>query len=238
MRVHVSGVTFAACFWLATIAAQAQPAAPVVQLPTFSVTGVSTTVMVPDNGAAFLGSINRSSIGRSEAGVPGITFPGFQNRGIGQDKSASNFWVTAKIHDFDAMDQALLNTPSPDGVARTYASPSSVLGGNLAAIAGRALPGRAANLAGDWRVEPAPAPAGADPAAEHANRMARQSVRANEAEDFFSRGQQAEEAGKPNVAKIYYQMAFRRATGDLKQQAQTRLYAVTGRTASLAKMSP
>ena len=87
--------------------------AQTVQLPTFKMATVSTTVLVPDGGAAYLGGINRASTGRTESGV--LPFPGFQNRGIGQDRSASSFWATAQIHDFDAMDQALLNTPSPDG---------------------------------------------------------------------------------------------------------------------------
>ena len=37
------------------------------------------------------------------------------------------------------------------------------------------------------------------------------------------RARQAETAGKTSVAKIYYQLVARRATGDLKQQALDRL---------------
>ena len=115
MRVSTLGLALAVllCMWLSALEASAQT----VQLPTFSFASVGTTVMVPDRGSAFLGGINRASDGRSEFGVPGIAFPGFQNRGIGQDRSATSFWATATIHDFDAMDQALLNTPSPDGFA-------------------------------------------------------------------------------------------------------------------------
>ncbi len=77
-----------------------------------------------------------------------------------------------------------------------------------------------------------------DVAAEQASRANRQAARADEADSFFARGQQAEADGKPNVAKIYYQMAARRATGDLKQQVQARLEAVSGRTTALAKNTP
>ena len=52
--------------------------------------------------------------------------------------------------------------------------------------------------------------------------------RGGEAEKFFERGRQAEADGKPNVARIYYQMAVRRASGDLKKQALARLEAVAG----------
>ena len=43
---------------------------------------------------------------------------------------------------------------------------------------------------------------------------------------LLERGRTAEEDGKPQVAKIYYQMAVKRASGDLKEQAQSRLDAV------------
>ena len=104
-----------------------------------------------------------------------------------------------------------------------------------AAIAGRTFQRNPANLAGNWRVEPDPPPPVSDVAAEQANRAARQAARADEADSFFARGQQAEADGKPNVAKIYYQMAARRATGDLKQQVQARLDAVSGRNSCLGE---
>ena len=66
---------------------------------------------------------------------------------------------------------------------------------------------------------------------------ARRATRSAEAESYFSQGRQAETDGKPGVAKIYYQMAARRASGDLKQQVQARLDALGGRTTALAKNS-
>jgi len=42
------------------------------------------------------------------------------------------------------------------------------------------------------------------------------------------RAQTAEEDGKPGVAKVYYQMVVKRASGDLKAQAQERLDALSG----------
>ena len=155
MRVSTLGFALAACLWLAAFEALRSP--PTVQLPTFSFASVGTTVMVPDGGAAFLGR-HQSRVGRPQrvrrAGDP---FPGFQNRGIGQDRSASSFWVTATIHDFDAMDQALLNTPSPDGLAEdlSRACPA-VCRKLLRLIAGRTFQRNPVNLAGNWRVEPDP----------------------------------------------------------------------------------
>jgi hypothetical protein len=231
MRVSV---LLTVCLWLTAQGASAQT----LQLPTFSFATVSTTVMVPDRGATYLGGINRASDGRSEFGVPGLTLPGFQSRGIGQDRSSMNFWVTATIHDFDAMDQTLLGAPSPDGIARIYPSTSSGLPTIPAAIAGPVPERKTVNLAGNWRVEPDTPPPVSNVAAEQADRAARQATRVEEADGYFARGRQAEADGKPNVAKIYYQMAVRRATGDLKQQVQARLDVVSGRTTALARNTP
>ena len=49
-----------------------------------------------------------------------------------------------------------------------------------------------------------------------------------EAQDRFVKGQRAEEEGKPAVAKIHYQMALRRSSGELRTQIADRLSALTG----------
>jgi hypothetical protein len=237
MRVSVIAIAASACLCLATLNAQAQPA-PTLQLPTFSFATVTTTVMVPDQGSTFLGGISRAADGRNEYGVPGLSLPGFQNRAIGMDRSTSSFRVSVTIHDFDAMDQALLGTPSPNGLARNYPPQRPCLPEMPAAIAAQPSPEKAAKLAGNWRVVPiAPAPV-SDPATEEAGRAARQAARADEADGYFARAKQAEADGKPHVAKIYYQMAVRRASGELKQQAQARLDAISGRTTALANSAP
>jgi hypothetical protein len=237
MRVSVLGSALVLLLSMLAMEAPAQ----VLQLPTFSFATVSTTVSVPDQGSVFLGGIDRAADGRNEFGVPGITLPGFQSRSIGQDRSSTGMFVTATIHDFDAMDQALLNTPSSD-VARTSFTARPALPTLVpdvpAGFASRATQRKAVNLAGNWQVEPAkPAPV-SDLAVEQASRAARRAERNNEADAYFAHGQQAEADGKLNVAKIYYQMAVRRASGDLKQQAQARLDAVSGKTTAVAKNTP
>ena len=47
-----------------------------------------------------------------------------------------------------------------------------------------------------------------------------------EAQSLLDRGMAAEKAGKPNVAKIYYRQAAAHATGELRQQALSRLEAL------------
>jgi hypothetical protein len=54
-------------------------------------------------------------------------------------------------------------------------------------------------------------------------RLADQEARQAEAEEFIERGQAAEESGKTNVARMYYQMAAKRASGTLKEQVLAKL---------------
>src|SRR5947208_2620328 len=84
--------------------AQPQPLpATTVQLPTFSVFTVQTTVSVPDGGGIALGGIDRgvdSTVNRNS----GLT----RNRGIGSSRTASGVSVSATIIDRDEMDRAIL----------------------------------------------------------------------------------------------------------------------------------
>jgi general secretion pathway protein D len=73
-----------------------------VQLPTFNVTMVSTTVSVPDGGTVLLGGIKRLSEGRNERGVPMLNkLPYisrlFKNVGIGRDTQSLMMMVTPRI---------------------------------------------------------------------------------------------------------------------------------------------
>lgn len=53
--------------------------------------------------------------------------------------------------------------------------------------------------------------------------QAAEQAQQQEAIQHFERGRVALADGKPGVARVYYQMALRRATGDLKQQVQDEL---------------
>jgi len=57
-------------------------------------------------------------------------------------------------------------------------------------------------------------------------REAEQSEKEQEANVYVSRGKQAEAAGQPNLARQYYLMAYRRATGTQKDEIRTRLAAL------------
>ena len=77
----------------------------VVQLPTFSHFGVSTTVEVPDSGGGLVGGVDRSASGGSQIGGP---LSPWRSSAIGSQQGASSTHLVATIHDFEAMDEALL----------------------------------------------------------------------------------------------------------------------------------
>ena len=84
-----------------------------LQLPTFQVFSVATTVVVPDRGSAYLGGVKRAAYGSNTVGVPGLSkIPGagrlFTNRGIGSEVSSSGVHATATIMDLDELDRAVL----------------------------------------------------------------------------------------------------------------------------------
>jgi general secretion pathway protein D len=73
-----------------------------VQLPTFSMITVTTTVSVPDGGTVLLGGIKRLSEGRNEFGVPMLNkIPYvsrlFKNVGIGRETQSLMMTVTPRI---------------------------------------------------------------------------------------------------------------------------------------------
>jgi len=80
------------------------PGGTSVQLPTFSFFTISTTVLVPDSGGAFLGGVNSGSgVGRQN-GAPGLA----GSRAGGSGVSAGGISVGAQIHDLREMDRQLL----------------------------------------------------------------------------------------------------------------------------------
>jgi len=108
MNKQVFVLVCLACVSVAVVA-QAQ----VVQLPTFHSFSVSTTVSVPDRGAAYLGGVSRGAWSSSSRGVPGFgKVPGlnrlFTNRGSGSSVSSSHAYATATIIDHAEMDRTLL----------------------------------------------------------------------------------------------------------------------------------
>ncbi|MCA9247856.1 MAG: hypothetical protein KDA42_12090 [Planctomycetales bacterium] len=183
----------------ATTMAQSQPATT-VQLPTFQFFGVGTTVLVPDRGATYLGGINSSSSGASQFGVPLLPGPLFGNRAIGSQASAANTSVRVWIHDFEAMDEMLLR----QAAAQRVGQPLLATAPHLRAT------------------ETATSPKPERPKTDLVKLLTRE---AGEPEDRstaielqLAKARELLAAGKPGVAKIYYQMALRRSAGEQRER--------------------
>jgi hypothetical protein len=175
--------------------------ATTVQLPTFSVFNVTTTVSVPDRGGISLGGVDR--------GVDATISRGpIRNRSSTGSRTASSMSVHATIIDNSELDRAVLAAAAAkrgesvdfaksDALSRTVtrASAASAAPDSVAAIRERAA--SAADLENQ------------------------------ELAGYFAKGQQAETEGKPAVARIFYDMVARRDRGQLKQQALTRLAALS-----------
>ncbi len=233
MRRRNLGLSLALLFAYACPAVGQAPGTA-VQLPTFSQFGVGTTVSVPDRGSGFMGGISRSSSGRNSFRSPLLPFRPFKNTAVGSQLGAMNMHVSAWIHDFEAMDEYLLSQPPRTvlggpgprrpaaGLARSEPrslDPAWNAGGGGSRVAA------SSHKPAQWNAPAKPAPAAPllNVDDEQRRREAQAENRSAEAEAFFVRGQEAEAAGKANVARIYYQMVARRATGDLQREVLARL---------------
>jgi hypothetical protein len=180
--------------------------AQVIQLPSFSSVGVNTTVVVPDSGGAFVARDRRAAYGGSSfGGMP-------RNRGWGITRQAAGIGLTAQIHDPHAADDALAGK-------LVRRPPSGHLVPSLPAAAGTA-----ANDSPPASV------------AELTRRRAAQAAEADrEALKLVAKGRQAQAAGKPAVAAIYFKAAARQASGALRQQIAAELSALDASGPSRAK---
>jgi hypothetical protein len=222
--VNRSWFLAAAGFCLSASIACAQ-APTTVQLPTIQVFSVNTTVSVPDGGGALLGGINRAADSSVTRGLPlASKIPGLGrlagNRGIGSTRSSSNMSVHATIIDHQELDAAVL----AEAAARRG---SLSLNDKQAFATQQKADYISRNLA---RVEPPTVEI--KPAAPSIEEIRRRNElaaanRDAEAVAYFAKAQAADAEQKPGVAKIYYQMVARRAAGDLRTQAETRLAALT-----------
>ena len=170
-----------------------------VQLPSYSYFGVDTIVSAPDRGSMSLGGVGRSSTGSTAFG-PVL---GPRSRSFGRQMSASSTTVHATIHDFDAMDRQLL-----DQAQKSYVkSPRA---------ATRTAGGEASSAAG---------PAGS---VAEARRLyaAEQLAQERDAVKYMDQAERAAARGKPQVARVLYQMAERRASGELKAEIRQRMAAL------------
>jgi hypothetical protein len=187
-----------------------------VQLPTFRFFTTNTTVEVPDGGGAFLGGNFTAASGRVERGIPGLGLRPFGNVATGSTRGGGTTSVRATIHDLDAMDRQLLGEDFNDRTAAADASSTD-------AVALRKIPvmlRRTLIVDSPARSPLATDSAGGQSIAEIRRGQAEEDAAAQqEAAQLFEQARQLQASGKPGVAKVYYRMAARQATGSLREQA-------------------
>lgn len=173
-----------------------------LQLPTFSYFTVSTSVLVPDGGSAYLGSVNRARSGSTYRGVPFASKTPFHsplatNRGTSHTVAGSNMSVHATIIDHADLDQQVL----------------------AQAVAQRGI--LAANVAAE-KPQPTATPI-ASITEIRQQQLAADDAKQQAARELFDKAVAYEEARQTGLAKIYFRMAAGRAVGDLKADALARL---------------
>ena len=170
------------------------PSAPTtVQLPSFSFFTVQTTVSVPDRGGMSLGGITRGADGHVQMGPLG-------NRAGGSSRGAGGVSATATIIDNRELDAAVL---------------AAAAGGKPAAIAAA----KAAELSRSIDAQREPS-AARQRRCDQAQNAAAAEAKQAEMAALLVKAQEAEAAGKASLAKAYYGMVARQATGELKQKAE------------------
>jgi hypothetical protein len=206
-----------------------------VQLPTFNITTAGTTVSVPDGGTGSLGGIMRAREGSVTRGLPllsKVPFANrlFKNRGIGRDVSSSNMSVVPRIIILEE-EEFFQTGVSPETLSARDAGGA---GGGFGGAADPAVASKAAfiarNLARHNVETPTVQPDRQLPSVDEIlrqNHLA-ESQRAAEAGEFYAKGRRAEAEGKQGVARIYYQMAFRRADRELQRKIAAHLAILDG----------
>ncbi|MBN1588702.1 MAG: hypothetical protein JW888_04230 [Pirellulales bacterium] len=168
-----------------------------VRLPSNRTFSMGSSVWVPNGGATALGGVERSAVGGRRFGAP-------LARAGARRQSAVAGQVAATVHDLsDDGTLDLRGTPRAESVADREQAHWTATRQSSAAR---------------------PAPGVAE--ARHLHAADKAAVQ-DEARRAFERGQEAERAGKKGAAKVYYQMALRKAHGSLAREIQASLDAMT-----------
>jgi hypothetical protein len=176
------------------------PVPTMVQLPTFHVFTVQTTVSVPDRGGMSIAGASRGADGRVTRGLGPLA-----NRGGGSSRGASDVSATATIIDSRELDAEVLAAAAGGGIADRANVKAAELSRSVARSASSPLPGSVAAI--------------------REQNAAAAEARQAEVATLFAKAQQAEAGGKLDLAKVYYGMVARQATGEVKKLAEARLAA-------------
>ncbi len=186
----------------------------VIQLPTFHYFSVQTSVLAPDSGGAYLGGVGRASSRHTSYGLPGGGRL-FGNRSIEHSAGVSLTSVHTTVIDHEELDRAVLAEAARLRPARL---PQEV---SADAVAQRMDAASSGSSAAE-----APLVSVAETRRQNA---ARQAAGRAEVASLIAQGEKAEANGHFGAARIYYQMARKRADGSLQPQIAARLAALPPR---------
>lgn len=178
----------------------------VVQLPSMHTFSMSTSVLVPDSGRAYLAGINRSSHWMKSRG-PGWG-PLGRSAGRGGGMVATGGTITATIIDNSELDELVLEE------ARA-----------IRAEKGIQLPREEVD-----RIKPPCDSAPRSVAAIKRELAAEDEAAEAEAERDFEKALAYERAGEGALARNYYRVAARKSKGEVKQKSLQRLAALAAKS--------
>lgn len=179
--------------WLLCVPAARAQSEPglVVQLPTFSVFSVQTTVSAPDSGVAFVGGLGHAASGYASVGPP--LLPWAQRAG-GQARRYQSLVVRAAVHDLEALDEAVLEQAARMALARETGDARGARGGSTA----------------DRPV--------ASLAELRRRKEALLAAQQRQAQAMYERGKEALGGGQVHTARAWFRMAAYRARGALRAE--------------------
>jgi hypothetical protein len=170
-----------------------------VQQPVIDTFGVGTTVSVPDRGGMYLGGVGRPAEARSARGFPLRRGP------LARSTSAASLSTGVFIHDFEAMDAAVLEAAGESGRRLSY-SKSRYDDATSYAMSRR------------WEAETRVAERREEPASTGtATRVTRPSP-AQDVERILALGEAAEKRGKPELATVHYRLAARNGSAEAERR--------------------
>ncbi len=158
-----------------------------------------------------MGGVRRSYLDSTSRGIPGFG-PLARNRAVGGDLAGGGVSVHTTVIDHEALDEAVLAAAARRRVERMLVEKK---GAELSATLRRHRPGSSAESSGLMSV-----------AEIRRQNAAQKAARQQQALQLFAQGEAAATQGKAGVARIYYQMAHRRASAELQQRIAARLAAL------------
>jgi hypothetical protein len=185
--------------------------AQVVQLPSMHTFSISTSVLVPDSGRAYLGGINRSSHWMSSR-APGWG-PLGRNAGRGRAMSATGGTITATIIDNAELDALVLEEAKAIRAEKGIELPREPVA----------------------RIKPPRDSSALSVAAIKRELAAADAGREEEAERDYHKALAYERAGEGALARSYYRVAARKSTGEVRQKSLERLATLAAKSKSTSK---